>query len=180
MMTEEEKKKKNAQRSKKWREAHPDYMKKYMQEYRPEHLEEMRENDRRYHAEHREENNKKRREWARLNPEKDKAATDRWRAEHPDHLKNYWLMKNYGLSLDQYNEKLLAQGGVCAICKGLPNRNGHKYFHVDHDHKTGTVRKLLCHRCNTMLGLAKDNAQILEAATEYLKIYLTDGAIVSE
>jgi len=71
-MTTEEKRRKNAERSKKWREEHPGYMKDYMKDYRVDHLEEMRAADRAYHDAHKEECNRKRREWAKANPEKDR------------------------------------------------------------------------------------------------------------
>ena len=52
------------------------------------------------------------------------------------------------------------------ICKSPP---GHKSLHIDHDHKTGKVRGLLCHGCNTAIGLMKDDVNILTKAIEYLK-----------
>src|SRR5437899_4206973 len=53
-----------------------------------------------------------------------------------------------GIPQEEYDERLAAQGGGCAICGNAPKT---RRLHVDHDHKTGKVRGLLCHRCNRRL-----------------------------
>ena len=65
---------------------------------------------------------------------------------------------------------LFAQNAECAICRrGLPELdNGLK---VDHNHVTGAVRMLLCHECNTALGLSKENVVTLSRMIEYLTIW---------
>jgi hypothetical protein len=55
------------------------------------------------------------------------------------------------------------QGGICAICRET------KIDRIDHDHKTGKVRGLLCHCCNAALGLFRDLPDRLRAAAEYLE-----------
>jgi hypothetical protein len=71
-----------------------------------------------------------------------------------------------GLTLDDYNRLLEAQGGVCAICGGKPKT---RRLHVDHDHKSGTVRGLLCFTCNRhVLGKYATPAK-LRAAADYLE-----------
>ena len=67
----------------------------------------------------------------------------------------------YGLWSSNYEALLESQGGVCAICGEPPTV-------VDHDHKTGKVRGLLCSGCNLALGHMKDNAGALRAAADYL------------
>lgn len=74
------------------------------------------------------------------------------------------LRKLYGISLTQYTELFNKQDGHCAICKEISD----KTLSVDHDHRTGKVRGLLCHDCNRALGQFKDSILILESATEYL------------
>ena len=64
-------------------------------------------------------------------------------------------LKKYGLTLEQYEAMHNAQNGVCAIC-GKPNQNN-RILCVDHDHKTGKVRKLLCTSCNSKLGIYEEN-----------------------
>jgi len=62
------------------------------------------------------------------------------------------------------------QGGLCAICGKPASGKGHcSRLHVDHDHKTGAVRGMLCHRCNAGLGQFGDDSLVLEAALAYLK-----------
>ncbi|WP_205625468.1 endonuclease VII domain-containing protein [Actinomadura atramentaria] len=71
----------------------------------------------------------------------------------------------YGLGPGEYEALLAAQGGRCAICKGTRRQR----LSVDHDHKTGVVRGLLCRLCNgRLLTAARDSAEILRAAADYL------------
>lgn len=84
----------------------------------------------------------------------------------------------YGLTVEQFDEMVAAQGGVCAICgqapvavKGIapalrPARD--PVLHIDHDHETGRVRGLLCTRCNSGIGFFGDNAKLLRVAVKYL------------
>jgi len=59
-----------------------------------------------------------------------------------------------------------AQNGLCGICS-----TKHERLHVDHCHKTGRVRKLLCIRCNAAIGYLNDNQELVTAALIYLKEY---------
>lgn len=72
----------------------------------------------------------------------------------------------YGLKKGEYDKLLEAQGGVCAICKEPRNYR----LAVDHDHKTGLVRGLLCKMCNgKTLPSVRDNPETLRAAADYLE-----------
>lgn len=73
----------------------------------------------------------------------------------------------YGLTVEQYEQLLVKQGGRCAICQ-TEQGTGRDSLHVDHDHAHGPVRGLLCKRCNVGLGLFRDNAVSLQRAIEYL------------
>lgn len=64
-------------------------------------------------------------------------------------MRNY---KRYGITVDRYNEMLYIQEHKCAICLRHVNQLKRK-LHVDHNHKTGEVRALLCSNCNTSIGL---------------------------
>jgi len=81
--------------------------------------------------------------------------------------RNWNLLKRYGITLEDYNQMLLDQNNVCAICQ-KQNDHNHKLLFVDHNHKTGALRGLLCHNCNIILGNAKDDPEILRAALAYL------------
>ena len=83
----------------------------------------------------------------------------------------------FGVDADRYQKMLREQNGVCAICyqsekhkDGLSGKA--KDLAVDHDHKTGAVRALLCSACNTALGLFNDDPALLDAAKAYLEKHL--------
>src|SRR3990167_1815157 len=80
-----------------------------------------------------------------------------------------WRLKKFGLDEKMYERFLLRQGGTCAICKHPPKK---RRLAVDHDHKTGKVRGLLCFRCNYALGYWYDRIELLNAAAEYLTCHL--------
>lgn len=89
----------------------------------------------------------------------------------PEAGRHYGLKRNYGLSLDQYREMLQAQDGKCAICGNGETAIVHgkvKTLAVDHDHATGAVRGLLCYGCNSVLGQARDDRELLLNAIKYL------------
>jgi hypothetical protein len=88
--------------------------------------------------------------------------------KNPDKFREKELKKNYGITLQDWNNMFEAQEGQCAICKTHQCNTG-KSFAVDHDHKTGKVRALLCANCNTGLGKFNDNIETLERAVQYLK-----------
>lgn len=77
-------------------------------------------------------------------------------------------LQQYGLSLEDYDTMHAAQKGVCGICKLPEPRKGGR-LSVDHCHKTGKVRGLLCHNCNHALGNLKDSIPNLNSAIDYLK-----------
>jgi hypothetical protein len=85
-------------------------------------------------------------------------------------MRGYRLKAEYGISLEQYEDLLDEQGGVCAICKRPPSGENHAntYLHVDHDHVSGHVRGLLCHPCNTAIGLLGDDPERIQAAASYV------------
>ena len=84
-------------------------------------------------------------------------------------------LRKFGMSLDDYETLLEKQGGVCVICQKpetAKSRLDHKprRLAIDHDHKTGRVRGLLCMRCNNRLGwFEKDDSSWIESADRYLK-----------
>lgn len=74
---------------------------------------------------------------------------------------------------EEYDALLAKQGGVCAICKQLRLNSRQKHLCVDHDHRSGKFRGLLCARCNTMLRWVENDSLLLfkEQAEAYLKRY---------
>ena len=73
----------------------------------------------------------------------------------------------YGLTPEQFNAMLLAQGGACAICKWIPGPEDYE-LDVDHIHGTEIVRGLLHSNCNRGLGFFKDSANLIHKAIGYL------------
>jgi len=77
------------------------------------------------------------------------------------------LARRYGLSISEYTAMFKAQNGRCAIC-AVDHRLLKRRLAVDHDHKTGRVRGLLCSSCNTGLGHFKHSLGVVETALNYL------------
>jgi hypothetical protein len=71
------------------------------------------------------------------------------------------------ITVEQYNERFSGHDGNCDIC-GINQKDLTRALFIDHDHKTGKLRGLLCHNCNVLLGHAFDNLDILVAAYSYL------------
>ena len=87
----------------------------------------------------------------------------------PDHNTNSMMQKNYGITLADYDRMVEKQDGKCAICESTEPRSNGARFAIDHDHKTGKVRGLLCGLCNTAIGKFKDDVALLQSAIEYLR-----------
>ena len=111
--------------------------------------------DKHRYAKDREQGAARARAWREANPERSQEIRRR------AHLK-----RHYGLTPEEYEARLEAQGGKCAVCRKPPRR---EFLCVDHDHVTGEVRGLLCDACNTVLGLAQDSPQVLRCAIHYLE-----------
>lgn len=81
------------------------------------------------------------------------------------------ILRTYGITREQYDAMFEAQGGVCALCFE-PETNTYKgrvrALSVDHDHRTGAVRALLCSTCNRGIGLLGDDPELLRRAADYL------------
>lgn len=102
---------------------------------------------------------------------KDRAAA--WARDYrkrfdPSHRRAIARKRVYGLSRDDFREMWNLQAGRCAICFERLVDDGSRQAHVDHDHKTGLVRGILCVDCNVGLGRFKDNAEALRRAADYV------------
>ena len=112
--------------------------------------------------------------WKKSTASKDKAAYARgWRKDNPRKSRSIDLKKMFGISIEQYEEMLHAQGGVCKICGETERRvdgvGRYTNLCVDHCHSTGRIRGLLCTRCNRGIGLFGDKLEIVEMAATYLR-----------
>lgn len=114
------------------------------------------------------------RQWNGRNRQAVRARHKAYKTNKPDNYRNAYLKTRFGIGLAEYNTLLEKQGGVCAACKKAedsrsPSGVGLKRLAVDHCHKTGKVRGLLCARCNTVVGQAREDMGILLALLDYLK-----------
>lgn len=73
---------------------------------------------------------------------------------------------NYDIPSEEYSQMVVEQDGKCAICE-----EKHPLL-VDHDHRTGKLRRLLCRKCNSLLGMCDDSVNRLQKAIAYLKDFL--------
>ena len=77
----------------------------------------------------------------------------------------YWqIRKLYGLTREQYEEKLKSQNNCCAICRRELTKP-----HMDHDHKTKQLRDALCNNCNAAVGYIEESIEAAESLVAYLK-----------
>lgn len=77
------------------------------------------------------------------------------------------IKATYGIDIARFNQMVSEQGGVCAVCGGVQSDG--RRLAIDHCHKTGVIRGLLCSPCNTSIGHAKDNPERLRALADYLE-----------
>jgi len=139
-----------AERSKRWRVAHPERQKAAQKKFREKHPDRCREATKR---------------WSKSPQGKAKKAVTNQRyhatPKGKASVRKYALRRNYSLTPSQYDQLLQAQHNQCAICGNTPKQR----LHVDHDHATGVVRGLLCADCNTKVDW---HAKYALAASQYL------------
>lgn len=98
-----------------------------------------------------------------------KVRSRKYALAYPEKRRSTVLKNKYGITFDQYRRMLGAQGNGCGICGSFNPGASKKYFSVDHNHKTGKTRGLLCHDCNAGLGMFKDDPISLKSAINYLE-----------
>jgi hypothetical protein len=122
--------------------------------------------------------------WYARNTEYEKARVKKWQQENSERLnavnrkrrrergaeyktkeREGHLRRKYGLRLRDVETLLIAQLGMCAICR----RHEGRKLHVDHDHATNRVRGLLCGKCNKAIGLLDDEPRLVRSAETYLR-----------
>lgn len=79
------------------------------------------------------------------------------------HYSRERVMRKYGLTISDYHRMYAEQQGRCPICK-----DHYSELVINHDHKLNKFRGLICRRCNVMLGMAKDDPQIIIRALSYM------------
>lgn len=108
-------------------------------------------------------------EYRKKNPEiYRKASLKHWHGLDQKEKQEKWI-KRYGLSAKEYYKMLEKQKEVCKICN--KKCSSKQTLSVDHCHKTGKVRGLLCIKCNTSLGMLNDDVSLFYSAIKYLKSF---------
>lgn len=110
--------------------------------------------------------------WRKANPEKAAALGKKYRADNPEKVKavsrRNHLRREYGMTTADYDAMFAEQGGRCAVCSTADPSPSPRMC-VDHCHKTGIVRGLLCFNCNVSIGRLRDDPKLLAAAIRYLR-----------
>lgn len=152
--------------SKEYYEANKERIKAESRAYYHANKARSREQGRKYRHKHRARLCAYHRQYYKDNAKRLKADKAKYRKANPE---LYSLIKRksaYGITPEQFKNMLKSQGRRCAIC--LKKFNKPKQTHVDHCHKTGKVRGILCHLCNAALGFFGDSIEVLRSAISYL------------
>lgn len=136
----------NKRRNKKWKEANPERVAEL----------DRQKAKRSYHKNH-EANKNRQRKWHKKF----------WDAMTPEERQCFKLRQSYGITLEDKNKMLEGQRGLCVICQ--TDDPGGRGWQLDHCHTEKTIRGILCLKCNTGLGLFKDNPELLRRAASYLE-----------
>ncbi len=151
-----------------WKNNHPEKIKKYRKKYRKNHREKIRQYQKKYHESG---------YWQEYKRKYKLIHQKNWKTERTckkcgkKYIPNRANQKYCGkgcqrktiIIQEEYQRLLKKQKYQCAICGGRIK------LCVDHDHKTGKVRGLLCNCCNVALGMVRDNSKILREMIKYLK-----------
>jgi len=137
----------------------------------PEYRETRRAAQRKYRATHKKEHGEY---------ERNKRATDPVYREKQETRERNWkradsYMKLYGITVDDYDRMFAAQDGRCAVCRKASD----KRLAVDHCHRTGKVRWLLCNGCNSMLAFSGDDPDVLEAGAMEVREFNRQNSLVT-
>jgi hypothetical protein len=116
-------------------------------------------------------------------PETRRHYVQTYKNKHPERValsdRRIKLMSKFGLTLEDYDTLVATQDNLCAICHkpetAQTPRGNIKPLAVDHCHRTNVVRGLLCHRCNTAIGLLDDSNEHLLSAINYLAGSIADS-----
>jgi Autographiviridae endonuclease VII len=115
-----------------------------------------------------------RKESYKLNPEKALARVKKYRNENPEKIRDCKLRQAYGVGIKYFDAKLKEQDNSCGACKQNVKtkwRGKEVSMALDHDHKTGKARGVLCIKCNRALGLLEDNQETIMGLLEYIRKY---------
>ncbi len=144
-------KKCHAKKGKEYRETHKERIKEYQRNWRKENIEQCRKNAT---------------QWRKNNTDKCKGYQTKYREKNKSNCKYAWLLYEYGITKEEYNNMVVLQDGKCAICGKEPKN---RTLCVDHDHINNKNRGLLCKTCNQGIGLLQESLSTIYSAYLYLQ-----------
>lgn len=97
---------------------------------------------------------------------KNKDTYEAYKLKTAEISRRSYLKKKWGMTVEEFNELRNFQQGLCAICKINAD-----ILHIDHNHKTGKIRSLLCNNCNRGIGHLKESIEIMLAAINYITLH---------
>ena len=170
-------KKRMLEHTRKWNENNKERMEEYRKKYYKKNKEKIKEYGKKYREREgiKEKIKEYRKEYRVKNKEKIKEYWRDYQQKNPDAYRNTSLKANYGITLEDRNRMIEEQDGYCKnpFCLVKLSDIPERHVHVDHDHKTGEIRGIMCHECNTNLGKIEKNPlrfkgllQIAEASTK--------------
>lgn len=143
--------------NKRWQAAHRDHLAQYAKRRRANFTEEQLARDRANRA-----------RYVQANRDKILAVRRAAYWKDPERYRLYSRARRYGISVEELKSLLMRTH--CELC-GCQFGGKELMQHVDHDHKTGKVRGVLCHRCNTMLGKLEESLELIEKFAAYVRKY---------
>jgi Recombination endonuclease VII len=152
-------------KQKAWRLANPEKVRALKKAWSDANPDKVAAQKKRYWENNKERLSEKRKAEHKANPEKQRAYDKKKRDKHPEKMRDRHLRRSYGISLAEFSAMRQSQGDRCSICK-----TGFSLVkpHVDHCHKTGRVRGILCPQCNTSLGLLNEDPKIVRGMLAYI------------
>lgn len=161
-------KKCHSEQSSKWQKDNYEHRKEYLMNWYSENPEKVK----KQREEYKDIKNKRRREMYKNDEEYRKQRlidASNWQKNNPKKRKNQRLREAYGITYEEFEKLLDKSEHKCQIC-GFSDKSDKKMFPiVDHCHKNGNVRGILCAKCNFALGQFNDNIDSLKNAIKYLK-----------
>lgn len=117
--------------------------------------------------------------WRKNNREKARAAVRKYQQLNPEIIaknsRKQSLKSNYGITLEMYDELVIKQSGICAVCSTDKFEGPGKRLMVDHNHSTKQIRGLVCCHCNFLIGHSRENPDVLMKAAAYLNKHQKNG-----
>lgn len=163
-----------------WRTANKEKLKRYADKWRAKNPDRVKAAQQRYREANRDRIRQYQKSAVAVERDRLRAQTPERKAQVREYHKRYYAenrnkilarskerrFAQYALTRSAFAAMLDTQNNKCAICQTTP-----KVWNIDHDHKTGKVRGLLCNPCNIAIGLLKDSPQFCLLAAKYLEKY---------